>query len=592
MPFPRIPSAFAQRLHQTVCRDLSGVLNQHVEPSVGLSRCLALQSMATEEHPATKAVRVLVRDLTRKYCESSANTERSRAAILLFEKIERELRRGLPFLRRPNASHSSILPLAWNPQGPRCDSTERIRELLHEVLGDCPPPWSELVHTRHGPGSTVDCGRRTGTTPYAKYVSYPYTVTRAAVADAKAIIMADERWLDALWRDQVQLFLNHDDVSSIWEQFWSNVLNVVPGCRITTVPKDSQIDRTIAVEPTMNLYAQLGFDGAIRQGLKRSAGIDLNSAERNRDLARQGSVVDYPRGYATIDLKSASDTVSLRVCKALLPDGWFRALCRLRSPRAQLPGSNRRLIKMSSMGNGFTFALESAIFYAVARCAVEDSGLTYSPYEFAIHGDDIVVPAVSALRCCAYLERYGFTVNREKSFLEGPFRESCGTDWYRGWDVRGVFVKKAPDTVQRLCTLHNRLVLWSQRTFGAQVLTGTLAWIRSLVPPGWLLDGFVDVEDVGGWFFLTEDRPTLRYVWQPFGVRYRDFWLGRLSLNLKPSSGDACAPERDEDTCREAGVFITSKVRVHRTWEWYPTFALIQESVNAAIAPDSATVPT
>jgi hypothetical protein len=50
-------------------------------------------------------------------------------------------------------------------------------------------------------------------------------------------------------------------------------------------------------------------------------------------------------------------------------------------------------------------------------------------------------------------------VNEEKSFSKGPFRESCGSDYFEGHNVRPYFVRKSDDlTKPELCHLINGLV--------------------------------------------------------------------------------------------------------------------------------------
>jgi hypothetical protein len=56
----------------------------------------------------------------------------------------------------------------------------------------------------------------------------------------------------------------------------------------------------------------------------------------------------------------------------------------------------------------------------------------------------------------------GFTVNLDKSFYIGDFRESCGRDFYCGHDVRGVYIAKLCHELDFLSAF-NRLVRWSVR---------------------------------------------------------------------------------------------------------------------------------
>lgn len=77
--------------------------------------------------------------------------------------------------------------------------------------------------------------------------------------------------------------------------------------RLTFVPKSWKTDRTIACEPVGNLSLQLAFDAFCKERLRKE-GIDLSDQTRNQGLSIQGSING---SYATIDLKAASDTLSL-----------------------------------------------------------------------------------------------------------------------------------------------------------------------------------------------------------------------------------------------------------------------------------------
>ena len=90
------------------------------------------------------------------------------------------------------------------------------------------------------------------------------------------------------------------------------------------------------------------------------------------------------------------------------------------------------------MGNGFTFPLETLIFWALTASACEGDVDSVSVY-----GDDIICPRERADDVIDTLTMCGFKINLEKSFVEGPFRESCGCDYYKGIDIRP-FYKKEP----------------------------------------------------------------------------------------------------------------------------------------------------
>jgi hypothetical protein len=220
------------------------------------------------------------------------------------------------------------------------------------------------------------------------------------------------------------------------------VLSVIRGNRVAFVPKTAKTHRSIAVEPHVNSFFQLGAGRMIRKRLLRGANINLNSQELNQRLAKLGSV---DGSLATIDLTSASDTVSKELVRELLPEDWFSWLDELRSKEGQLPNGEWLLYeKFSSMGNGFTFDLESIIFWAVSTSVVDSLG--YNPFWVNVMGDDIIVPTRCYSRVVRVLALLGFVVNKKKSFASGPFRESCGKDYFRGYNVRPLYLKDIPDT--------------------------------------------------------------------------------------------------------------------------------------------------
>lgn len=208
---------------------------------------------------------------------------------------------------------------------------------------------------------------------------------------------------------------------------------IVAGNRVVTVPKNAKTERTIAIEPDWNMFFQLGLGKAIRRRLRRKFGLLRPIAQAvNRSLAHAGSI---DKLTATIDLKGASDTISLALVEALLPPDVLKHIKRLRSKTGTLPdGSVVTYEKVSSMGNGFTFELETAVFYSICRAA---SG------HAVVYGDDIIVTASSYQLVSDILEFCGFEVNLKKSHYSSHFRESCGGHYFKGMDVTPPYVRKA-----------------------------------------------------------------------------------------------------------------------------------------------------
>jgi hypothetical protein len=239
----------------------------------------------------------------------------------------------------------------------------------------------------------------------------------------------------------------------------------VAGSRLSYVPKSWKISRTICTEPLLNMFYQQGIRTLLEGRIRQVFGIDFSDQpDRNVRLARQGSITG---DFGTIDLSSASDSISLNLCRELIPREPLSWLMRCRSPVTTLPGGETiELHMISSMGNGYTFPLQTMIFSALVKAVYKLHGIPImKPYKrsdgnFAVFGDDIIVRREVYDLTCRCLEILGFTVNLEKSFNEGHFRESCGSDFYLGRNLRGVYLKRLLNAGD-FYTAINRLNRWS-----------------------------------------------------------------------------------------------------------------------------------
>ena len=269
-------------------------------------------------------------------------------------------------------------------------------------------------------------------------------------------------------------------------------VQVVPGCRIAFVPKTSTIKRTIAIEPSANVSMQLTVHRYLQKRLKRIAKIDITDQTKNRRLALQGS---SDGTLATLDLSSASDLISSEVVKLLLPKEWFNFLNCLRSPRGVYASNEVVFEKFSSMGNGFTFALETILFYAISKVASRSGGAELP----SVYGDDIIVHTSDYNLTVKYLELFGFLVNSKKSYNVGPFRESCGLDAFNGVDVRPVFLRSNKVKIVEAIAFHNHCYRRGYHDVCEYVVMATPEHLRVFGPPG---------PEAG--FFFTEDPDILR----------------------------------------------------------------------------------
>lgn len=209
----------------------------------------------------------------------------------------------------------------------------------------------------------------------------------------------------------------------------------------------------------------------IRRRLKLK-GVDLDDNSINKHYARIGSRTG---SLATIDLSNASDNIHLGLVKALLPERWYRYIWYTRSPVMELlDGSSMDLNKVSTMGNGFTFELESLIFWALARGVLK--ALRIRDTRLAVYGDDIVIHHEAFNGLTQVLEELGMVVNTDKSFRSGPYRESCGGYYYLGADLQPFHVRKPVKLLGDACKLANDVLLFSSVT-GVEPPWKILTWI-------------------------------------------------------------------------------------------------------------------
>lgn len=230
-----------------------------------------------------------------------------------------------------------------------------------------------------------------------------------------------------------------------------NPFNFQIGNKIITVPKNSKTDRVIAVEPGINLWFQKAIGSMIRRRLSRF-GVATNDQSVNQRLALEGSL---SRELATVDFSSASDSISKELVRELIPHEWYLLLDACRSKVGTMSdGTVITWEKFSSMGNGFTFELETLIFYAAALAVRE---YNRSSGRVSAYGDDVILPARDFALFLEFSEYLGFRVNDQKSFhsTDCHFRESCGSHYFAGVDCKPIFLKERLSNVESFYRLAN-----------------------------------------------------------------------------------------------------------------------------------------
>jgi len=317
----------------------------------------------------------------------------------------------------------------------------RARYWIRSVIGSAPNYTRILEKADFGKGASV--GVHGDATSYsAKIIAERWSVSPGAIHHGYAALRKNYHLWESLLPRKGP-YVCYDEVSS-FEAYLSRI-RVVETNKISFVPKTAKTDRTIAVEPMLNGLVQKGIDVEMKNRLLK-VGINLKDQGPNQRFAREGSIEDSDDSFVTIDMKSASDSISTELVRYLIPDDWFRLLSRTRSVCYDLDGVVRRYSKYCSMGNGFCFPLETLIFAA----ACSSVGCGVPSLDFVVYGDDIIVRKRYAASVLELLKYWGFKINLEKTFLEGPFRESCGADWFGGEDVRPFTLDYALDSLENV----------------------------------------------------------------------------------------------------------------------------------------------
>lgn len=382
------------------------------------------------------------------------------------------------------------------------------RRKIEKILGEA-PRWSSLPFA-YGPGANTNCRKTT---------SARWKLSAKPACSANMVSSIDEILSEIpLYRDLHSEFemtfgvcddgspdLNRYSIEEICR------VDVTPG-ELMFVPKSAKTHRSIIVEPSLNSLVQKGIGTVLKKRLKR-AGVDLYDQTRNRELARRASI---DNSLATVDLSSASDTISRELVSQLLPLDWYILLNSSRTSCVVHKKSDTvfDLEKFSSMGNGFTFELESLIFYALtwAVCRVEE----IQPF-VSVYGDDIICPTSIYDRLNEVFTYCGFTVNTVKSYVDGPFRESCGADYLNGVNVRPYY-QKTTWSIASLCCFHNNLV----RSSWSGVFPGALSTLLENIPDQFRIygpDGFGDghlVSDVPSYRAHRRERGWEGFVFDTF----------------------------------------------------------------------------
>jgi hypothetical protein len=299
-------------------------------------------------------------------------------------------------------------------------------------------------------------------------------------------LLGNQKYRQLEWTDRLEaVFPFGENVTPNWTSYLelsNRLVFLEPGAerpvRVIAVPKTQKTPRIIAIEPACMQYMQQGLLEAITNFVDGddilSQLIGTSSQIPNQRLALKGSA---DGSLATLDLSEASDRVSYQLVREMLAfwPNLLGGIDACRSRKADVPGHGVvRLAKFASMGSALCFPIEAMVFITLVFCGIERgirskgssgplgrNGIKSFLGKVRVYGDDIIVPVDYVPFVIDRLQFFGMKVNRNKSFWNGKFRESCGKEFYDGHDVsivrvRSDFPTSRKDTTEIISTVSLR----------------------------------------------------------------------------------------------------------------------------------------
>lgn len=356
-------------------------------------------------------------------------------------------------IRRSNVDpHGSTIAGSNLPFG-LLEKVQQVADFLTSQLGLFDPlEW----RSKHGPGAVAD--HKFGAYKYA-FDHWPARLE--AVFPYADFAVANYGCVDTSARDEtLDLFYRESPA------------------RLCAVPKTLSTPRLVAVEPTYNQWCQQIVRDYLYTRVQTSTirgFIDFRRQDLNGTLALKAS---HDAEHATIDLSSASDRIScwhverlFRCSPPLLRALWSSRTGWLEQKVCRVSPGRMRLRKYSTMGNATTFPVQSLFFLSLALGSVLHTRnlpvngrmmRSFGRGTVRVFGDDIVVPKDSAGCLMELIQALELKVNAAKSFTEGNFRESCGTDAFKGHVVTSVSImdvpkRASPGSIVSSVDVHNNL---------------------------------------------------------------------------------------------------------------------------------------
>jgi hypothetical protein len=344
---------------------------------------------------------------------------------------------------------------------------------------------------------------------------------------AEGSLTLAEKFGECKYDRRLQVLLSNPSFPNSYTEYFpvKPAAGLVRTSRTIFVPKTATKLRTISMEPATLQYIQQGVMYELYKFFRLhpylGMRINLEDQTQNQVYAMEGSKYHT---YGTLDLSHASDSVSWDLVRNVFKSvpRLYRWLQATRSNKTLLPdGRTITLRKFAPMGSALCFPVQCLLFAAVIEhasrraCAHSSGG---SPL-WSVYGDDLIVPSHiygDVVRC---LQLLGFTVNVEKSYNDGEYRESCGKEYYHGVDITPIYYRipynskrVTPSVYGSWCSSANNAALHGLPVYRAYLV-------------GLILDA---KRKFGPYFTYSPEASPMLYSSQPTNFHVRKRWNSKL----------------------------------------------------------------
>lgn len=298
------------------------------------------------------------------------------------------------------------------------------RRIIAHVLGD----YDKDEHIKYCKfGKKSDVGNTLRQAFLDLKVGQPITGTYDQIAWFDRVVSNDALLLRGILESQsIQgLSLAHSQPTGINYEICDTLT-------LVNVPKSWKSLRSIMPNTRIGVFYTNGLHGYLSDCLRKRAHLDIRSLQtKHGELAKDASINGR---LVTADLSAASDSLSIGVMRALLPSKWFKVFSLGRVPYCNVGDQKIRLESFMTMGLGFTFCLQTLVFYSLLRAIAVLIG---KPRAFvSVYGDDLIYHRILHPYVVKVFPYLHLQLNEDKTYATGHFRESCGSDYHSGTDVR------------------------------------------------------------------------------------------------------------------------------------------------------------